>query len=70
MMFIIQIGCDGPAFTDAEGDEATEAYRRRNEVARILQAAAVRIGAHGEEEGTLTDLFGVDCGTFLFTDDD
>jgi hypothetical protein len=70
MMFIIQIGCDGPALTDAEGDETVSDYRRRNEVARILQAAAVLIGAHGEEQGDLTDIFGGHAGTFVFTEDD
>ena len=70
MMFIIQIGCNGKAFEDAEGDEATTAYRRRAEVARLLQVAAVRIGAHGEEQGTLLDPYGATVGTFVFAEDD
>jgi hypothetical protein len=71
MMFIIQIGCDGDAFRDTEeNDPVTSAYRRRAEVARILQVAAVRIGAHGEQDGTLQDFRGENVGTFVFTEDD
>lgn len=70
MQFTLTIDCDGTAFHDPANDEFTngpvDEYRRRQEVARILQVAAVLIGVHADDQGPLLDVFGKAVGSYDF----
>lgn len=71
MMFRLEIDCGTTsAFFDArDGSDAANDFRRRAEVARILQAAAVQVGVHARgvaEECPLYDLDGKPVGRLTF----
>ena len=70
MQFTLTIDCDTAAFHDASNDELHDGplddYRRRMEVARILQVAAVLIAGHAEDRYDLLDIHGKRVGSFDF----
>lgn len=69
MQFTLTIGCDTAAFHDPSNEDAdgpVDDYRRRQEVARLLQVAAVRVGVHADDQSPLLDLFGKNVGSYDF----
>lgn len=63
MQFTLTINCDTEAF-GKNGLRAPDDHMTRNEVARILQVAAVRIGLHADADGYLHDIHGQKVGFF------
>lgn len=66
MQFQLTIDCNNAAFVADPPNDTLTAYMRRQEVARILQVAAVKVGRDDASEGKLIDINGNQCGSFWF----